>query len=67
MIAPAAFFLPLPTRLGLAGGSGAIHLVYLCRLIKAFEGADMMVAYPILRGVAPALAAVGRGGVFREP
>jgi hypothetical protein len=37
--------------------SWATHLVYLVCLIKAFEAADMSVAYPILRGVAPALAA----------
>jgi drug/metabolite transporter (DMT)-like permease len=68
IILPAAFFLPLPTGAwGWLAASGAIHLVYLFALIKAFEGADMMVAYPIFRGVAPALAALVAVAVFREP
>ena len=68
LILPAAFFLPLPTGAwGWLAASSAIHLVYLFALIKAFEGADMMVAYPVFRGVAPALAAVVAVAVFREP
>ena len=43
------------------------HLVYLICLIKAFERADMTVAYPILRGVAPLLAAIVAVAVFDEP
>jgi drug/metabolite transporter (DMT)-like permease len=68
LILPAAFFLPLPTGAwGWLAASTAIHLVYLFALIKAFEGADMMVAYPVFRGVAPALAALVAVAVFREP
>ena len=57
-LSPPLFLPPLPSaRLGLAGGvSGVIHLVYLVSLIKAFESADMMVAYPLMRGLAPMLA-----------
>lgn len=65
---PVAFFAPLP---GAAWpwllGSGVVHLVYLTCLIRAFERADMTVAYPILRGIAPALAAAAAVAVFHEP
>lgn len=68
LILPAVFFQPLPAGAwGWLAASGAIHLVYLFALIKAFEGADMMVAYPIFRGVAPALAALVAVAVFHEP
>ncbi|MGI8840962.1 MAG: EamA family transporter [Caulobacteraceae bacterium] len=68
IILPAAFFLPLPTGAwGWMAASAPIHLVYLLGLIKAFEEADMMVAYPLFRGLAPALASVVAVGVFREP
>jgi drug/metabolite transporter (DMT)-like permease len=68
IILPAAFIVPLPTGAwGWLAGSWATHLVYLICLIKAFERADMTIAYPILRGVAPLLAAVVAVGVFGEP
>jgi drug/metabolite transporter (DMT)-like permease len=68
IVLPAVFFLPPPTRAwAWLASSCVIHLVYLVSLIKAFEGADMMVAYPLLRGVAPALAALVAVGVFHEP
>ena len=68
LIAPAALFLPLPHGAwGWLAASGVTHLVYLFALIKAFEGADMMVAYPVLRGIAPAIAATMAVVVFREP
>jgi drug/metabolite transporter (DMT)-like permease len=68
IVLPAAFFLPLPHGAwGWLAASWATHLVYLVALIKAFEGADMMVAYPILRGIAPALAAGVAVAVFGEP
>lgn len=68
MILPAAFLVPLPRGAwGWLAASGATHLVYLFALLKAFEGADMMVAYPVLRGIAPALAAIFAVAVFHEP
>jgi len=68
LIAPAAVFVALPHGAwGWLAASGAIHCVYLFALIRTFEGADMMVAYPIFRGVAPALAAAVAVVVFREP
>jgi drug/metabolite transporter (DMT)-like permease len=68
LILPAAFLVPLPTGAWLwLFASALVHLVYLLCLIKAFEGADMSVAYPIMRGSAPALAALVAVGVFGEP
>ena len=68
LVLPAAFLLPLPAHAwGWLGGSVATHLVYLFCLIKAFESADMSVAYPIARGVAPTLAAALAVLAFGEP
>jgi len=68
LVLPAAFFLPLPHGAwGWLAASWVTHLVYLVCLIKAFERADMTVAYPISRGVAPALAATVAVLVFSEP
>lgn len=67
LILPAAFFLPLPHHAwGWLAASGVTHLVYMVALIKTFEGADMMVAYPVFRGIAPALASIVAVGVFGE-
>jgi len=67
IVLPMAFFLPLPSHAwGWLAASGAIHLIYLVSLIKAFESADMMVAYPLLRGVAPVLAASVAVTLFHE-
>jgi drug/metabolite transporter (DMT)-like permease len=68
IVLPFAFIVPLP---GAAWGwlivSGFVHFAYLFCLIRAFESADMTVAYPIARGVAPVLAASVAVGVFGEP
>jgi drug/metabolite transporter (DMT)-like permease len=68
IVLPFVVFLPLPHGAwGWLAASWATHLVYLVCLIKAFERADMTVAYPIARGVAPALAAVVAVLIFSEP
>jgi drug/metabolite transporter (DMT)-like permease len=68
IVLPFVFFLPLPHGAwGWLAASWATHLIYLVCLIKAFERADMTVAYPISRGVAPALASVVAVLVFSEP
>ncbi|HRD46288.1 MAG TPA: EamA family transporter [Caulobacter sp.] len=65
---PVAFLAPLPHGAwGWLLASWATHLVYLFCLIKAFERADMTVAYPISRGVAPALASTIAVLAFGEP
>jgi len=68
LILPFAFFLPLPHGAwGWLFGSWLTHVVYLVCLVKAFERADMTVAYPISRGVAPALASAVAVLLFAEP
>ncbi len=67
LILPAVFFVAAPTGAwGWLAVSTAIHLIYLVALIKAFE-ADMLVAYPVFRGIAPALASIVAVAVFGEP
>jgi drug/metabolite transporter (DMT)-like permease len=68
IVLPAAFLVALPSHAwAWLAASGAIHLVYLFSLIKAFERADMLVAYPLMRGMAPMLASVMAVTLFHEP
>jgi drug/metabolite transporter (DMT)-like permease len=68
MLAPAAFFVPLPANAWIwLIASAVVHLLYLISLIKSFEQSDMTVAYPIARGIAPMLAAAGAVAIFHEP
>jgi drug/metabolite transporter (DMT)-like permease len=68
LVAPAAFLVPLPSNAwGWLITSCAVHGLYLLALIKSFEQADMTVAYPIARGLAPMLAAAGAVAIFHEP
>ena len=71
IVLPFAFVVVLPTGawgwLGISGVLHLLYLLYLLCLIRAFEAADMTVAYPIARGVAPAMAASVAVGVFGEP
>ncbi len=67
LLLPAVFIAPLPTGAWVwLAASGIVHFVYLFALIKAFEGADMILAYPVMRGAAPVLAAVGAVVLFHE-
>jgi drug/metabolite transporter (DMT)-like permease len=67
IVLPAAFVVPLPHGAWTwLLASWATHLVYLYCLIRSFEVADMSVAYPIARGIAPALASVVAVSVFGE-
>jgi len=68
LVVPAAFFVPLPDGAwGWLCASWAAHLIYLITLIRSYEMADMSVAYPIARGLAPLLAAAVAVTVFGEP
>ena len=68
ILAPAAFLVPLPTNAWhWLIASALVHGIYLFALIKSFEQADMTVAYPIARGLAPMLAAAGAVTLFHEP
>jgi len=67
IVLPAIFFVPIPrAAFGWMAGSWVDHVLYLICLIKAFEAADMSVAYPIARGAAPVLAASLAVLVFHE-
>ncbi len=68
IVLPFLFVVPLPHGAwGWLVLSWATHLVYLLCLIKAFEGADMSAAYPIMRGSAPLLSALGATLLIGEP
>lgn len=68
LLAPAGFLVPLPAHAwNWLMASALVHGLYLFALIKSFEQADMSVAYPIARGLAPLLAAAGAVAIFREP
>jgi drug/metabolite transporter (DMT)-like permease len=68
LLLPAAFIVPLPANAwGWLIASALVHGLYLLALIKSFEQADMTVAYPIARGLAPMLAAAVAVSVFHEP
>ena len=57
---PLVFFLPFPPReswIYLCAGMG-IHLAYQLTMVGAFNRGDLSLVYPIMRGGAPALAAL---------
>jgi len=57
---PVLFLLPVPPKpvwIYLIIGAG-LHFIYQMAQIKAFETGDMSLVYPIMRGSAPALAAI---------
>jgi len=68
IVLPLAFVVPLP---GAAwpwlAGSLAAHLVYLTCLVRAFTLADMSAVYPVMRGSAPVIAAIGSALVLGDP
>jgi multidrug transporter EmrE-like cation transporter len=67
ILLPCAFLVPLPAHAwGWLAASALVHLLYLLALIKSFEQADMTVAYPIARGLAPMLAATAAVTLFHE-
>jgi len=59
-VLPFLFILPVPPKpvwTYLIIGAG-LHFVYQMAQIKAFESGDMSLVYPVMRGSAPALAAI---------
>lgn len=53
--------LPLPERASWphVAASGLIHVVYFTLVALAYRSADLALAYPLMRGTAPVLAALG--------
>jgi drug/metabolite transporter (DMT)-like permease len=67
LVLPVVFFVPIPVAaFPWMAGSWIDHLFYLICLVKAFEAADMTVAYPIARGSAPVIAGSLAVLVFHE-
>ncbi len=57
LVLPFAFLVPFPLASApWLAASLAVHLAYVVCLVRAFSRSDMLVVYPISRGLAPALA-----------
>jgi drug/metabolite transporter (DMT)-like permease len=50
---------PSPSSAGFALASGAVHVAYFALVAAAYRSAELVVAYPLMRGSAPLLVAVG--------
>ena len=59
-LAPACFFVPLPTSalLPWLAAASVLHTTYQLVLIRAYEASDFAVAYPVARGIAPIATAM---------
>ena len=68
LVAPAAFFLPLPTtELWLAMAvSVPTHFFYQMSMIRALHRGDLSLVFPVMRGLAPLLVAIGAYVFLRE-
>ena len=67
LMIPLAFAVPWPgAAVPWLAGSMAAHLVYLTCLIRAFAVADMSAVYPVMRGSAPVIAAIGSALVLGD-
>jgi drug/metabolite transporter (DMT)-like permease len=60
-VTPTLLFLPLPHGevWGILALSVVVHVAYYVALVGAYKGGALSVAYPIMRGVAPAFVALG--------
>jgi phosphonate utilization associated putative membrane protein len=61
-----ALGLPPPASWPYLLASGAVHLAYLTTLARAYQHGDLAVTYPIMRGLAPLLVALGSGTLIGE-
>lgn len=61
LLAPALVFtgLPSPEVWPILCASGLIHAVYMIALVQAYSHGDLSIVYPVARGTAPLLVAVG--------
>lgn len=68
LLAPALAFTGTPPRevWPLLGLSGVIHALYMIALIRAYGHGDLSVVYPVARGTAPLLVAVGAPVLLSE-
>lgn len=58
--------LPAPESWPWLLASGLIHVVYFTLVARAYQGADLGFAYPLMRGTAPALTALAAVGWLGE-
>jgi drug/metabolite transporter (DMT)-like permease len=61
LLAPALLFTGLPSLevLPILCASGVIHTLYMIALVHAYTHGDLSVVYPVARGAAPLLVAIG--------
>lgn len=57
---PLLWLLPVPAAASWPWllASGVIHVVYFALVARAYQGADLGLAYPLMRGIAPVLTAI---------
>lgn len=68
ILLPALPFVSLPHGAwGWLAASAVIHAAYLFALVQAYQRADLSIAYPVLRGIAPVLTALVTIGLLGEP
>jgi len=60
-VAPALFFVPLPSgpALWFLAATALVHAIYELLLVKSYEAADFSAVYPVARGTAPLFTATG--------
>lgn len=59
-VAPALFFVPLPTGAWwFLGGTALVHALYELLLVKSYESAAFSAVYPVARGSGPVFTAIG--------
>jgi drug/metabolite transporter (DMT)-like permease len=69
LVAPALFFVPLPTRhaVWFLLATGVVHALYELLLVRSYESAAFSAVYPVARGTGPLFVAIGALFVLREP
>lgn len=68
IVAPALFFLPLPTGAWwFLGGTALVHALYELLLVKSYESAAFSAVYPVARGTGPLFTALGAIFFLGEP
>jgi len=67
-VAPALFFVPLPSgpALWFLGATALVHALYELLLVKSYESAAFSAVYPVARGTGPLFTAIGAIFILRE-
>ena len=69
LVAPALFFVPLPTgeAVWFLVATAVVHAIYELFLVKSYESAAFSAVYPVARGSGPLLTALGAILILHEP